>query len=61
MRPLPPKTHGIIHTVKVKKEDIEPLAKQLKIPDKDKNRMREGDEIHIIREAEEHEINRNRK
>jgi hypothetical protein len=55
MRPLPPhKTHGVIHTVKVSKEHIEALAKHL-IP-KDKQKwIKEGDEIHIVREPRKDE------
>jgi predicted RNA-binding protein with RPS1 domain len=62
MRPLPnDKTHGVIHTVKVKKDQIDDLAKHLNIPDNVKKRLRDGDEVHIVREADESELNRNKK
>ncbi len=56
MRPLPNhKTHGIIHTVTAKSEDIEKVADILKIHGKDRERMLTG-EIQIVREAAEHEL-----
>ena len=56
MRPLPhDKTHGIIHTVTAKPEDLKKIADALGIKDKDRDRMRPG-EIHIVREAEDHEL-----
>lgn len=62
MRPLPPsKTHGIIHSVKVTQQDLGQIADQLKIPPGERKRLRPGDEIHIVREAHETELNRNKK
>ena len=57
MRPLPhDKTHGIIHSVTVKKEDLDKVAQSLNIPASEKKRIRPGDTIHIVREAATHEI-----
>ncbi len=61
MRPLPPnKTHGIIHSVQVKKENINDLAKHLNIPEDRKKWLEEG-EVHLVREAKQHQLNPNRK
>ena len=60
MRPMPDnKTHGIIHTVRIKKEDVDEIAKHLKIPDTMKKWLGDN-EVHIIREAKESELNRNK-
>jgi hypothetical protein len=62
MRPLPnDKTHGVIHTVRVKKEHIDRIAKDLNLPDDAKKKLRVGDELHIVREAGEAELNRKKK
>ncbi|MDR3529823.1 MAG: hypothetical protein P4L90_04580 [Rhodopila sp.] len=56
MRPLPTnKTHGIIHTVKAKKEDLDKVADILGIHGKDRTRLHTG-EIHIVREAADNEL-----
>jgi hypothetical protein len=61
MRPLPQhKTHGVIHSVRVSKEHVDEIAKHLNIPDNMKKWMAEGHEIHIVREAQEAELNRNK-
>ena len=61
MRPLPShKTHGVIHSVRVSKEHIDEIAKHLGIPDNMKKWLGEGHEIHIVREANETELNRNK-
>jgi hypothetical protein len=58
MRPLPEKkTHGVIHTINVKKEDLEDLARKLNIPDDRKHWLKEG-EIHILREAKPEEMSK---
>ena len=60
MRPLPnSKTHGIIHTVRVRKDQVDEIAKQLNIPDDVKKWLRDG-EVHIVREADESELNRSK-
>jgi hypothetical protein len=57
MRPLPPhKSHGIVHTHRVKQEDIDAIAKQLGIPDNKKRLIRPGDEIHVVREQRNDEV-----
>jgi hypothetical protein len=59
MKPLPPhKTHGVIHSVRVRKEHVDEIAKHLGIPDNMKKWLGEGHEIHIVREADEAELNR---
>ena len=61
MRPLPShKTHGVIHSVRVSKEHVDEIAKHLHIPDNMKKWLGEGHEIHIVREANETELNRNK-
>jgi hypothetical protein len=61
MRPLPEnKTHGIIHTVTAKPEDLGKIADTLGIHGKDRERMMRPGTIHIVREANEHELNRNK-
>ena len=56
MRPLPPdKTHGIIHTVVAKHEDLDKIADALGIKGNDRKRLRAG-EIHIVREAKDTEL-----
>lgn len=61
MRPLPQdKTHGIIHSVRVRKDHVDQLAKDLGLSADEKRWLQEG-EIHIVREAKESEINRNKK
>jgi hypothetical protein len=63
MRPLPAnKLHGIVHTVTAKREDLEKVAHTLGIHDpKERERMLRPGKVHIIREAEEHELNRHKK
>lgn len=62
MRPLPQsKSHGIIHTVSVTPENLEKVADQLRIPRQEVKRLRPGDQIHIVREAQESELNRTKK
>jgi hypothetical protein len=63
MRPLPTdQLHGVIHTVTAKKEDLEKVADILGIHDKkDRARMLSSGTVHIVREAQEHELNRNKK
>ena len=62
MRPLPQsKNHGIIHTVSVTHENLERIADQLNIPKHETKRLRAGDQIHLVREAQETELNRNKK
>ncbi len=51
---------AFIHTVQVNKEQIDAIAKQLNISDKDKSRIHPGDKVHIVREAQEKELNRNK-
>ena len=61
MRPLPNnKTHGIVHSVRVSKDQIEDLARHLNIPDGAKKWLSEGGEVHIVRKARESELNRNK-
>jgi hypothetical protein len=61
MRELPPKkTHGIIHTVKAKGEDLDKIAEALGIPAKDRKWMHGGHDIHIVREAASTDINKNK-
>jgi hypothetical protein len=56
MRPLPAnKTHGIIHTVTAKPEDLDKIADALGIAASDRHRLKAG-EIHVVREAADHEI-----
>ena len=57
MRPLPPqKTHGIIHTVTAKQEDLHKIANTLGIHGKDRERMLRPGTIHIVREAADTEL-----
>lgn len=57
MRPLPPnKSHGIVHSHKVKQEDIDAIARHLGIPDSRKRLIHPGDEVHIVREQRDNEI-----
>jgi hypothetical protein len=60
MRPLPPnKTHGIIHSVRVTKENASKIAKDLGIPEQVHRRLRDWEgEVHIVREAKEAEVKR---
>jgi hypothetical protein len=59
MRPLPQsKTHGIIHSVKVTPENLKEVADQLHIPQQEMKRLRPGDQLHIVREAQDSEINK---
>jgi hypothetical protein len=52
MRPLPAdKTHGVIHTVTAKPEDLGKIADALGIKGKDRERMLRPGTIHIVREA----------
>lgn len=61
MRPLPPnKTHGIIHTVTAKPEDLGKIADALGIHGKDRERLVRPGKIHIVREASENELNRHK-
>lgn len=54
MRPLPSdKTHGIIHTVAAKPEDLAKIADVLGIQGKDRDRMLRPGTIHIVREAKD--------
>jgi hypothetical protein len=54
MRPLPAdKTHGIIHTVTAKPEELGKIADALGIKGKDRDRMLRPGTIHIIREAKD--------
>jgi hypothetical protein len=54
MRPLPEnKTHGIIHTVTAKPEDLGKIADTLGIHGKDRERLLRPGTIHIVREATE--------
>ncbi len=63
MRPLNPpssKTHGIIHTVRVSRENLEQVADQLGIPEQAKQWIQPGHQLHIVREADESELDRNK-
>jgi hypothetical protein len=61
MRPLPEnKTHGIIHTVTAKPEDLGKIADVLGIHGKDRDRMLRPGTVHIVREAKETELNRHK-
>jgi hypothetical protein len=57
MRPLPPdKQHGVIHRVRVTKDNLDHIAAALDLPKKAKNRLRAGRTIHIVREADDDEM-----
>ena len=59
MRPLPTgKLHGVVHSVQVKKEDVDALAKHLNIPDDRKQWLKDGGQIHIVREAKPDEMSK---
>jgi len=60
VRPLPQnKTHGIVHSVKVSKAQADEIAKILHIPDNMKKWLESG-EVHLVREAKESELNKNK-
>ncbi len=62
MRPLPQsKTHGVVTSISVTRENLEQVAEQLKIPKQNMKRLRPGDHLHIVREAQELELDRNAK